>query len=109
MIFTEAGFWNPLLWMLSLLIILVIVLAIRSRGQKRYRHGTKQTLPFFSGNVAPAENVRSGNLYWGLFQATRRYYNWLIKAHTGIVNDYMFGFVALIVNMLIAVTLGGAL
>ena len=104
---TEAGFWNPLLWLLSFLIILVIVYAIRSRGRKRYRHGTDQTLPFFSGNVPPAENIRSSNLYWGFFEAMKKYYRWLLRVHTGIVNDYVYCFVVLLVVILAAMTLGG--
>ena len=104
---TEAGFWNPLLWMLSFLIILVIVYAIRSRGRKGYRHGTDQTRPFFSGNISPEEGIRSGNLYWGFFEATKKYYKWLIRMHTGIVNDYVYCFVVLLLVILAAVALGG--
>lgn len=106
---TESGSWNPIVWILSLMIILIIVIIIRSRGSKRYKHGTDQTKPFFSGNVAPDENIKSSNIYWGFFEAMKKYYKWLLRAHTGIVNDYIYSFVLLLVVILAAMTLGGLL
>jgi len=106
---TEAGFWNPVLWTLSFFVILIIVLIIRSMGVKKYRHGTEQTTPFFSGNIPPEENIKSGNLYWGFFRYMERYYKILIRMHSGIVNDYVYSFVLLIVVILAALTLGGLL
>ena len=44
-------------------------------------------------------HVRAHNLYWGFFEAMKRYYDPVVRAHTGIVNDYliwMFGLIALV-------------
>jgi len=106
---TEAGHWDPILWLAAFTIILAIVYIIRSRGYKKYKRGTEQTLPFFSGNLPPAANIKSSNIYWGFFEAMGRYYKWLRRAHTGVVNDYVYSFVMLLVVILAAMTLGGLL
>jgi hypothetical protein len=106
---TQVGSWNPLVWLLSFVIVIVVVYAIRSRGRNKYKPRTEQTLPFFSGNIAPYENIRSSNLYWGFFRALGRYYKWLIRAHTGIVNDYVYCFALLLVVIMAAMALGGLL
>jgi hypothetical protein len=106
---TGAGYWSPLVWLASLFIVLAIVHAIRSRGRKGYKHGTEQTTPFFSGNAPPRESIRPGNLYWGFFEALGRYYVWLKRAHSGVVNDYVYSFVLLLVVMLVALLIGGLL
>ncbi len=102
---TEAGFWNPLLWVAVFAIATLIVYLIRRRGVKSYGRRTEQTLPFFSGNVAPGQNVKPGNLYWGFFTAMEEYYNWMKGIHTGVVNDYVYAFVFLTV-VLAALVIG---
>jgi hypothetical protein len=106
---TGAGFWSPLVWLAAFLIVLAIVLLIRSTGRKKFRHGTDQTAAFFSGNEAPKTHVKAGNIYWGFFVTTGRYYRWLRRMHTGIVNDYVYSFVLIMVILLAAVTMGGLL
>jgi len=106
---TGAGFWNPLVWLAALLVTALAVYVIRSRGSKKYRPGTGQTMPFFSGNRPPEDGIKSGNMYWGFFEALKRYYKWMRRLHTGIVNDYVFIYVLVMVLLMAAITLGGLL
>ncbi len=106
-LFTQSGYWSPLVWLASFLMVLAIALLIRSRGDKRFKHGTDQTLPFFSGNKTDGESIHSSNLYWGFTTRLSRQFRMLIRVHTGIVNDYAFAFVLLAVLMMIALMLGG--
>jgi hypothetical protein len=106
---TGSGYWDPLLYLVSVLVILGIAYVIRSRGQGKHEHhhNNNKSLPFYSGNVSPEENIGSENLYWGFFEATKKYYAWLVRMHTGIVNDYVFSLVVLVVVMILALVLGG--
>ena len=102
---TEAGFWEPLAMVAAFAIVTAIVYILRSKGVKSYSKTTEQTLPFFSGNIAPEENIKASNAYWGFFTAMGKYYGWAKGFHTGIVNDYIYFFVLLTV-LIAALTLG---
>ena len=104
---TGTGFWNPLVFMAASAIILIIVYAIRSVGTNKYKKGTEQDTAFFSGNADPRDHIRSSNIYWGFFEATKRYYRWVMRFHTGIVNDYVYSLVLLLVIVAAALLLGG--
>ena len=108
-ILTGSGFWDPVVWLAVFIVVLAIVYIIRSRGRERYKHGTEQTVPFFSGNVPPEENIKSGNLYWGFFETMGKYYRLLKRVHSGVVNDYVYSFVVLLVVFLLVMTIGGLL
>ena len=109
LLITASGYWNPITWVTAFAIILVIVLLIRSSGTKRFKKGTEQTVQFFSGNKPPTDGVDHTNLYWGFSRNLERYIDWLRRRHTGIVNDYAYGFVVLLVIIFAALALGGAL
>ena len=94
---TNAGSWGPLFFIAALAIALAIAYIIRSRGNSKFKQGTGQATPFFSGNSPPAENIAASNFYWGFFSAMKKYYALMQKVHTGIVNDYVFCFVLLLV------------
>jgi len=84
--------WASLVCLLAFLIVLAIAYGYRSRGRGGYKKGTDQTEIFLSGENAPAEgerHIRSHNMYWGFFEAMKRYYDPTVRAHTGIVNDYL--------------------
>ncbi len=106
---TVAGHWAPLVWLAGFAIALAIALLIRKLGRKKFREGTEQTLAFFSGNLAPEQNIASRNLYWGFFDQMRGYFELLKRIHTGIVNDYVFCFVLLLIVLLAAAAIGGLL
>ncbi len=86
------AYWAPIVAIIAFVIILAITILYRSRGQGRYQQGTDQEQIFLSGEEEPAEalrHVRSHNMYWGFFEAMKRYYDPTVRAHTGIVNDYL--------------------
>ena len=106
---TEAGYWSPLVWLAAFVIVLAIALLIRSRGDKSFKNGTEQAVPFFSGNEPTGENINSSNLYWGFMNKLEKHYKLLIRAHSGVVNDYAYSFVVLIVVIMVALVIGGML
>jgi len=90
-------FWAPLVCLVALLIVLALSYAYRSRGNDSFEEGTEQGEIFLSGEAAPTEgerHVRSHNMYWGFFEAMKRYYDPTVRAHTGIVNDYLIWLLA---------------
>jgi hypothetical protein len=102
--------WAPLIWIIALVVIGVMVLIWRNRGQKNYKKGTAQTDVFLSGTKVPSEeqrHVKSENIYWGFFESLKELYHAMIKPHTGIVNDYLLWFVAVLVITIIILVLAG--
>ena len=94
---TSLPFWNPIVCIIAFVILIAITCLFRSRGQKKYKEGTAQTDIFLSGEEPPAveqRHIKSHNIYWGFFQAFKQYYDPAIKAHTGIINDYIIWFIA---------------
>ena len=106
---TGAGFWNPLVCSASLFIVVLLVYLVRWFGEKKYNEGTEQTTPFYAGNIPPELPIKCSNVYWGFFKALNKYYEPLIKLHTGLVGDYVYWFVLTIVVILIALSAGGLL
>jgi len=101
-------FWAPIVCLVALLIVLVVAYGYRSRGQGKYKENTDQTQIFLSGENAPDESqrhIRSHNMYWGFFEAMKRYYDPAVRAHTGIVNDYLIWLLALAAATAIAIFL----
>jgi len=106
MLETGTGFWNPILWLIAFSVIAVIILYIRSLGREGYKKGSEQTMVFFSGNLPPEKPVKSSNVYWGFFEATKRYYKVIRGFHTGIVNDYVYIFIIVLVALMLSIILG---
>ena len=104
---TGSGVWSPVAFLAASAVILMMVYLIRSTGTKKYKKGTEQTVPFFSGSRPPEKNIHSSNLYWGFFEAMKKYYRWMMRLHTGIVNDYVYSFVLLLVIVAAAILFGG--
>jgi hypothetical protein len=102
--------WAPLVWIIALVVIGVMVLIWRSRGQKSYKKGTAQTDVFLSGVKVPPEeerHVKAENIYWGFFEALKDLYSAMMKPHTGIVNDYLLWFVAILAITILILVLAG--
>ena len=100
---TGAGAWNPLLWLLALVVALGVALAIRSRGRKDFREGDGRK-PFISGNEEPAGgagHVPASNLYWGFLESLKGYYARVVPAHTGVPTDYVAWLLGTLALMLI--------
>ena len=95
---TSLPFWNPIICIIASVILIAITCLFRSRGQKNYKEGTAQTDIFLSGEEPPAveqRHIKAHNIYWGFFQTLKRYYDPTVRAHTGIINDYIIWFIAL--------------
>jgi len=92
------AYWNPLIWLLGFVVLTAVVYIFRSWGQKQYKKGTAQTEVFLSGEEPPAaeqRHVKSHNIYWGFFQTLKEYYDPTVRAHTGIINDFIIWLIAI--------------
>ena len=92
----QYAVWSPLIWLVSLAVVSIMVFIWRSRGRKSYKEATAQTDVFLSGAKVPSEeerHVKADNIYWGFFESLKGLYRWMMKPHTGIVNDYLLWFV----------------
>ncbi|MBW2965121.1 hydrogenase [Candidatus Woesearchaeota archaeon] len=98
--------WSPVTWLIAAILILLLVLIIRSFGNKRYAKGTAQTKPFLSGNTKdPGGDARAADIYWGFFDAFKAFYKPMVRCHTGIVNDYLGIFIIVLAAALLAILL----
>ena len=103
--------WDPIIWVIALIVVAIIVGIIRSRGQKQYKKGTGQTKIFLCGEEEPdaeQRHIRAHNIYWGFFETLKGYYDTNMKLHTGIVNDYVLWFVALVAISIMVLFIAGA-
>lgn len=104
---TQSGIWSPMALLGAAVVVLIIAWIIRSTGSGKYKKGTDQTLPFFSGGKAPEANIRPENLYWGFTESMKKYYAKVVRMHTGLVSDYVYSFVVLLVVMAAVLLFGG--
>jgi hypothetical protein len=103
---TGTGFWNPVLWIVAFVIALIIAYIIWALGESSYRKDSQQVKPYLSGNPEPTKgevHVRAGNLYWGFTEAMKGYYSRVVPLHTGILNDYVLWFLAVMALVLVIV------
>ncbi len=92
---TGYGYWSPVIWLVSLIVIAVLILFLRSLGKKDYKKEGGKDEEFFSGNEPPEEGFRGD--YWGFFEVFERYYKYMKKMHSGLINDYMLWFLVVLV------------
>ena len=93
---TGNGFWNPIIWIVSFIVIFLIIYILRGFGNKTYKKNTEQTKVFLSGNPEYEKeqmHVPASNLYWGWMEAMRWFIDSLKKMHNGNVSDYILWFV----------------
>jgi hypothetical protein len=89
---TGSGFWNPVVWLIAIAVVLLVVYLLWRQGEAGYNRGSAQVKPFISGNPEPAKKavqMPASNLYWGFTEALSGYYARVVPAHTGIVTDYL--------------------
>lgn len=112
MLIGQSGFafWNPIVWVIAFIVLMAIAFFVRSRGQKNYKKGTEQAKIFLSGEEVPEaeeRHVRAGNVYWGFFETLKGYYSVILRPHTGIINDYIIWFIAVIAVIAIIIFIAG--
>ena len=101
---TGSGFWNPIVWIVAIVVAFLIAYILRSFGSKAYKKETEQIKSFLSGNPEyPKEqmHIKSSNLYWGFTTSLRGFYKVLRKMHTGNVSDYVLWFVIILAIFLL--------
>jgi len=99
-IYTEGGFWNPIVWLITIFILYIIFYLFYISGKKEYQRGTDQVRPYLSGNVEYDNEIlriKSSNMYWGFTKTLSNYYKRLAEIHTSNVSDYVSWFVAIMV------------
>ncbi len=91
----EFGFWNPILWLLLFIIILVAVFIVvltsqNSRGPvleaKEEQDGKYAT--FFGGEKSEHSHVSGSDLFWGFKKNFKGYFKFMDTAHDGNLNNY---------------------
>ena len=111
MLHTPSGYWDPLLWILVLIVATLIAYIIRGFGRRDYKGG-EQSKPFLSGMDVPDEkelHIRAGNIYWGFMEALEGYYDIMKKIHTGVVNDYVAWFIGVSALLFIVILIVGVI
>ena len=89
---TGQGFWDPIVWLVSVALTSLIVYWIWRKGRKDYKKGTEQDKPFLCGHPEPEKgkvHVRASNIYWGFVEALKGYYDPLIDSHNGVLSNYV--------------------
>jgi len=108
---SPSGFWGPVAWIIALIVALLVAYFIRSRGEKAHKEGV-QSEEFLMANPRLSEektHVRAHNIYWGFFEGLKKYYDPTINTHTGIINDYVIWFTALIATVTIILFIVGVI
>jgi hypothetical protein len=92
---TGFGFWNPLIWIVVIVVSFLFSWILWRCGEADYEETIEQTAPYLSGIAEPEKgivHIRAGNMYWGFTKALSEYYDHLIPLHSGVVNDYVSWF-----------------
>ncbi len=101
---TGVGTWNAIIFAVAFFIVSIVVYILsRLLFSGAHKEG-EQAKPFLSGNEeVTKQHVAASNLYWGFTRALKSYYDVVIPAHTGIINDYIGWFVIVLAIVLILV------
>jgi hypothetical protein len=105
---TGSGFWNPIVWIIVILIAFLITYILRGFGNKNYKKGTEQIKSFLSGNPEYEKekmHVKSSNLFWGFTESLKWIFDILHKMHTGNISDYILWFVIVMAVLFLLVGL----
>ncbi len=105
---TGFGLWNPLVWIVAFIVIYIGIKFLESHGREDIERDGDIVLPFTSGNYMDEEalRIRASNVYWGFVEAMKGYYNTLTKIHTGIMSDYVYWYIGVLVVIIILIGVG---
>ena len=106
---TGSGFWNPVIWVVAIIIALLIAVILRGFGNNEYKKKTGQTQAFLSGNPEYEKeqmHIKSSNIYWGFTESLKWVFDSLKKMHTGNVSDYALWFVIVMAILFIVLIMG---
>lgn len=111
-----AGEWQPVMWLLLLLCVTLSVCLVSvtgSFGQGR-ASGLSEAAPaapadakyesFFSGEESAWSQVGGSDLFWGFKHSWRKYFDFMGRWHSGVVNDYtLYGAASIAVALALCV------
>ena len=106
---TGSGFWNPVIWVVAIIVALLIVVVLRGFGNKEYKKKTGQTQAFLSGDTEYEKeqmHIKDSNVYWNFTESLKWVFDSLKKMHTGNVSDYALWFVIVIAILFIVLIMG---
>jgi len=93
---TGSGFWNPIIWGIAFILVVLVIYIIRGFGKTAYNSKTEQTKSFLSGNPEYEKekmHIPAENIYWGFSEALKSFYKIFDRMHTGNTSDYVLWFV----------------
>ena len=53
---TGSGFWNPIVWLVIIIVAFLIIYILRGFGNRDFKKGSEQVKPFLSGNPEYDDN-----------------------------------------------------
>ncbi len=92
--YVEVGVWQPVSWLLILVITLLAITIVAIGGQyDRVSESVSAPMDskydlFFGGEESVYSQVGGEDLFWGFKHNWRGYFSFMHKLHSGIVNDY---------------------
>lgn len=112
-LYDPAGSWSPVLWLTLLLCVTLAVCIVSLLGSP----SNKKTAPepaqegldpkyesFFSGEESAYSQVGGSDLFWGFKHNWRKYFGFMHRWHSGVVNDYtLYGAAAIAVALVLCV------
>ncbi|MGA1873755.1 MAG: proton-conducting transporter membrane subunit [Thermoplasmatota archaeon] len=107
-LFSGQGAWNAIVLLSVLFVMIVLGLLIRAWGQKGTVPKGEGRKPYLFGNPTEIDGrpivIPASNVYWGFIRALHRYYKPMEKMHSGLINEYVFWFVATAGIVMLALT-----
>ena len=106
---TGSGFWNPVIWVVAIIVAFLIAVILRGFGKKEYKEKTGQTQAFLSGNPEYEKeqmHIKSSNIYWGFTESLKWVFDLLKKMHTGNVSDYVLWFTIVMAILFVVLIMG---
>lgn len=94
--------YHPKIVLISFFLISFIVYLFYLFGEKGYRKGSSQTIPYFSGEMPP-KNIKLQGVYWGFFKDLEKLYTLLAGTRKENTNDYIFFFISGLVILLLII------
>lgn len=104
------GIWSPLVMILVIAVTTLVAYLFYYMGNSSYTRTKYKGEPFISGNAPPTDvskiHVGGDNLFWGFTEALEKYFDKVIKGHTGVINDYIYWMVLSIAGAFVYIYIG---
>jgi len=108
--FNLEGIWSPLALLLVIALTSLVAYLLYMMGNASYTKTKYKGQPFISGNPPPTDvrkiHVGGDNLFWGFTKALEKYFDRIVKGHTGVINDYVYWVVMALAGTLVFMMIG---